>query len=210
MLRSVCVNWICCAFSGCSVKASEAMEEQGSTKSPSSGEQGGNSTSFFLGWVANTATCLWPHHKAGNILPMGPHTAPAILFPMKPASVPDTHNTRQAHDGDLQLKTTEQWALDIYGPHWCSISNVGQCRCQAQHTAGWVIEGGLCCQPKGKSTVWGHIYTFPQDFPQDGICYLPPKRQAYVLLASVSKLHGDGHISPYTSRELYHSKLLQY
>lgn len=90
------------------MKASEAMEERGSTKSPSSGEQDRNLAPLISGWVANTATCLWPHHKAGNSLSTGPHTVPALLFPMKPAFPPATHNTRQAYDEDREHKTTDQ------------------------------------------------------------------------------------------------------
>lgn len=51
-------DWICWAFSGRTTKASEAMEEQGSTKNPSSGVRGRNLTPLLSGWVANTATTL--------------------------------------------------------------------------------------------------------------------------------------------------------
>lgn len=137
------------------------MEEQGSTKSPSLGEQGRNSTPLLSGWLDGWLTQV-PISQSREYSGNGLHTVPAILFSVEPASMSDTHNTRRAHDVDVQLKTSEQWALDIYGLHWCSISSVGQCKCQAQHTAGWVREGGLCCQTKGKNTVWGYSCTCPK------------------------------------------------
>lgn len=51
---------------------------------------------------------------------------------------------------------------------------------------------GLCCQAEGRNTVWGHIFVFAPGFPQEDICHPTAKAWAYVLLASVSKLCGDG------------------
>lgn len=70
----ICVwDWICCALSCCTTKTSEAMEEWRSPKSPSSGQQSRNLIPLPIsGLVANTATCLWPHHTSGNGLSTGP------------------------------------------------------------------------------------------------------------------------------------------
>lgn len=89
------------------MKASEDMEKQGSAKSPSSGEQGGDLTPIISGWVANAAVCLWSHHKAGNGLLTGPHAASAILFSMKPSSLPVTNNSRRVYNEDWEHKTTD-------------------------------------------------------------------------------------------------------
>ena len=102
----ICVwDWICCAFSGCTMKASEAMEERGSTKSSSSGEQGRNLTPLSSGWVANTAAQDgWPHHKAGNGLSAGPHT---VTFPYE-TCISASHS---------QYQTSVQWRPGAQN-HW--------------------------------------------------------------------------------------------
>lgn len=86
------------------MKTSEDMAEQGSEKSPSSGERGGDLTPVISGWVA---VCLWSHHKARNGLLTGRCAVPAILFSTKPPSLPVTYNSRQVYNEDWEHKTTE-------------------------------------------------------------------------------------------------------